>query len=37
MFTDIKYFIKYRYMFKNIGIEFWMYNKKRSYLFVFED
>ncbi|CAD8111064.1 unnamed protein product [Paramecium primaurelia] len=37
MFTDIKYFLKYRYMFKNNGIEFWMYNKKRSYLFVFDD
>jgi factor associated with neutral sphingomyelinase activation len=35
--TDVKFFIKYRYMFQHTGIELWLFNKKRSLLFVFDD
>lgn len=35
--SDIKAFLKYRYMFKQIGIEIWLYHKKKSMLLVFED
>ncbi|CAD8167100.1 unnamed protein product [Paramecium octaurelia] len=35
--TDIKFFLKYRYMFKQIGLEIWFFNKKRSVLLAFED
>lgn len=27
--TDIKFFLKYRYMFQNSALEMWLYNKKR--------
>ena len=35
--SDIKSFVRYRYMFKQIGIEFWFFNKKRSMLIIFDD
>ena len=33
----MKAFLRYRYMFKHQGLEIWFYNKKRSFLIVFED
>jgi factor associated with neutral sphingomyelinase activation len=35
--SDVKFFLKYRYMFQRTGIEIWLCNKKRSILLVFED
>jgi len=35
--SDVKMFLNYRYMFKHIAIEIWFFNKKRSFLLVFED
>ena len=35
--SDVKMILKYRYMFKHIAIEIWFFNKKRSFLIVFED
>ncbi|KAL4465900.1 hypothetical protein ABPG74_004137 [Tetrahymena malaccensis] len=35
--SDVKGFLKYRYLMKHQGIEIWFYNKKRSLLLVFED
>jgi len=35
--SDVKAFLKYRYLFKHNGLEIWFYNKKRSFLLVFED
>ena len=35
--SDVKMFLKYRYMFKHVAIEIWFFNKKRSFLLVFEE
>lgn len=35
--TDVKAFMKYRYLMKHVGIELWFYNKKRSILLIFDD
>ena len=35
--SDIKEIIKYRYMFSSVGLEIWIFNKKKSFLFIFED
>lgn len=35
--SDVKCFLKYRYLFKPIGLEIWLFNRKRSILLVFDD
>ncbi|EGR28693.1 hypothetical protein IMG5_170250, partial [Ichthyophthirius multifiliis] len=35
--SDVKCILKYRYLMKHIGIEIWLYNKKRSLLLIFDD
>lgn len=34
--NEVKYFMKYRYNFKHIGLHIWFHNNKNSSLFVFE-
>jgi len=36
-FNEIKFILKYRFMFRDIGLSIWFHNKRNSSLFIFED